>query len=147
MPARHVQEREQVEYPVVIDEMCAFRVKPHEMGAELPAIASQAVVDAEEIRVGTVDALSERDTDFRNGETAGHADGEQVLALNVALAARQVGVVLDISEDAAPGEQMRVIAVIGFDLREAFIDPMNAVSTVDHFLFPGLACGAPTRAC
>ncbi len=63
---------------------------------------------------------------------AGIAYCEEVLALPVVFAAGQSFVIVDESENTAAHENMRVDAVVGFNLFEALVRPIDAISTVNH---------------
>ena len=54
----HFQSGEEIEGFVLVDQVSAFGMQPHEMRAVFPAVAADAVIDAKEICVGTVDAFA-----------------------------------------------------------------------------------------
>ncbi len=69
---------------------------------------------------------------------AGGTNGEEVVAHNIVLAFLQIIVVIDKTENPAAHEYVWVDIVIRLDLFEAFIQPVNTISAVDHFDFSGL---------
>jgi hypothetical protein len=69
--SRHPQSWEKIEYLLfVVYELNSFGVQPHEMSAVFPTFAPDAGIDAEQVRIGAIDAFSERDADFRHGDMA-----------------------------------------------------------------------------
>ena len=104
------------------------------MGAELPVVAPDAVIDAEEICVGTVDALAQRDAYLGYGRMTGIAKREEIPAFDVMRAGFERGVVLDMTVDPAAHEDMLVCVNVSLDLLQAFVDPVNTVATVNHLL-------------
>jgi hypothetical protein len=107
------------------------------MSAVFPVLSTRALLYAEQIRIGTVNAFSERDATLRNREVASAANGEQILADDVMLTFLQMRVVLDKAKDPAAHENVGMSIVICLDLIETFIQPVYAVSTVDHDDFKG----------
>jgi hypothetical protein len=63
---------------------------------------------------------------------AGAAYGEEIFADDVVIAFLQIDVVLDKAENAAPHEYMGMTIVVCLDLFETFIQPIIAVSAIDH---------------
>jgi len=63
--------------------MCASGAEAHKVRAVLPHFAAEALVDAEQVSVGAIDAFSQGDADFGHGDVASVADGEEVFALAV----------------------------------------------------------------
>ena len=111
--------------------MMSLGVQPDEMGAILSALTADARFDAEQIRVGAVDAFSHRYTNLRDYDFTGTADCEQVLARGVLGAVLTFGFLLR-AVDAAAHEHMRMGAMIGFNLLQTFIHPVDTVFTIDH---------------
>ncbi len=62
--------REKVKNLVFVDEMDSFGMQTNKMSAILSTLASDTGFNTEEIRIGAVGALSQRDTDLRNGDMA-----------------------------------------------------------------------------
>jgi hypothetical protein len=102
------------------------------MSAVLPAFVAHAGIDAEQVCVSAVNAFAQRDADFGHGDFAGAADGEEVPAGNVIFALGQIVVVLDETENPASHINVRMLAMIGLDLFQAFICPVDAIFAVDH---------------
>jgi hypothetical protein len=135
-PARHSQDREHVKDLAVVDQVRPFRVQTNKVGAIFPAFAANAGIDAEQVGIRTVDAFRQRDTDLGNGDFTGTANREEVPAGYVVPAFGEILVVFDEAENPASHENVRVLAVIGLDLFQAFIRPVDAVFTVYH----GMIC-------
>jgi hypothetical protein len=133
-PAGHFQDREQVKDPAVVDQVHPFRVQTDKVGAIFPAFAANAGIDAEQVGVRTVDAFRERDADLGNGDFTGTANREEVPAGYVMLAFWEVLVVFNEAENPASHENVRMLAVIGLDLFQAFIRPVDAVFAVYHIV-------------
>jgi hypothetical protein len=112
--------------------MNPFAVQPDKMGAVFPAVFSDAVIDAEQVRISAVYALAQRNTNLRNREVARAANGEKVLTGDVVFAFPQIGIVLDKTKDPASHEYMGMSIMICLDLLKALIHPIDAVSAVDH---------------
>ena len=101
------------------------------MGAVLPIVAADAVVDAEQVRVGAVDALSQRHTNLGDDDVAGTADCKQVLTYNISRAALEIGFLTQ-AEDPAAHEDMRMGIVIGFNVLQTFVHPVDTVFATNH---------------
>ena len=115
-----------------VDQMHSLGMQSNEVCAVLAILIALAGFNAEQVGVGAVRTFTQRYTDFGDGDVAGTANGEEVLALPVMITAGQIFIVLDKTEDAAPHENVRVGIVISLDLLEAFIRPVDAIPTVNH---------------
>jgi hypothetical protein len=131
-PAGQVQFWEQVKNPVLIDELNPLTVQPHKMGAVLPVAFPDALIHAKQVRVGAINTFAQGNADFRHREMAGTANGENVLADDVMFAFPQAGVVFDEAKNPASHENVGMCVVIGLDLLETLIHPIDTVSTIDH---------------
>ena len=144
--AGHSDGREDIVYPVVGDQVRPLGAQPDEVRAVLATVPADASVDTKEVRVGAVGTLAERDADFGHRYPAFRADHEQVLADPVVITAGEGRVVFEETVDAATHEEMRGTLCVGFDLLEALVDPVDAITAIYHFP-ASLACGAlPTPA-
>jgi hypothetical protein len=63
---------------------------------------------------------------------AGVAEGEEVFANYIMLAVLPVFLILDLTGNLTPHKNMRMRAMIGLDLFEALIYPVNTVLAVNH---------------
>ncbi len=130
--ARHVEGREEIEHPILVDQLHPLCVQPHKMGAVLPAVAANAVIHAEEIRIGAVHTFSERYANFRHRATASTAKGKEIFADDVVVAALQGSVSLDKTEDAASHENVGAPVLRSLDLVQTLIHPIDAIATINH---------------
>jgi hypothetical protein len=118
------------------------------MCAELSVVAADAVVDAKQIRVGAVDALSKGDAHLWDRDPARDTDRKKIFALNIVRATGQGTAVFNVPENPAAVEEVRVMTRVSLDLREALIDPIDAVSAVNHVLWvTPFSCAPTIRAC
>jgi hypothetical protein len=146
--SRHSDAGEQVKNLVVGDEVCTLGVQADEMRAELSVVAADAVVDAKQIRVGAVYALSKGDADLGDCDPTSDTDRKKVFALNIVRATGKGTAIFNIPENPAAVEEVRVMTRVSLDLREALIDPIDAVSAINHVLsVTPFSCAPPIRAC
>ncbi len=111
-------------------------MQPDEMRAILAAVTAFAGFNAEKIGVCAVYAFAQGDTDLGNRYMAGTADGEEIFALLVILAVLQSFIVFEIAENPAAHKYMRMGAMIGFNLLEAFVGPVNTIPAINHKASP-----------
>ena len=102
------------------------------MSAILSIIFSDAGIEAKKVGVGTIDALSKRDADFRNCYMAGVAYCEKVRTTLIMPAILYGILFFDVAENPAAHKNMGVRPMIRLDLFEAFVLPMDAILTVNH---------------
>jgi hypothetical protein len=117
---------------IFIDEMNSLGVQPNKMSAVLTILVPNARFDAEQVRVGAVDAFSQGHADFGNDDLAGITDSKEVLALNVSGATLDIAGLFAGAEDPAAHKDMRMGVMIGFNVMKTFIHPVDAVFAVDH---------------
>jgi hypothetical protein len=132
--AGHSQRREEIEHFIVVDKVDTLGVKTDEVRAVFAAVSAYAVIHAEKIGVGAVDALSQGYADLRHGYVAGRANGEQVFADDVVCAAFKGCVTLDEAEYPAPHADVRVASAIFFDLLKTLVYPVDAVPAINHWI-------------
>ena len=144
----HSYAGEQIEDLIDGYEVRPFCVQADKMSAVLPAVAAHAMVDAEQISVGTVDALPKRNTHLGDRDSTGGTQRKKVFALDKMRAAREGGAVFNVPEDPATVEEVGMTARVSLDLREAFVDPIDAVSAVYHYpVAIPFASASSSRAC
>jgi len=107
-------------------------MQPYKVGAVLAILVALARLHAEQVRICAIGALAQRDAGLRNGNAADAANGEEIRAGLVILAALQFLVVFPETEYPASHENVGGRIAIGFNFLQAFIHPMNAVSTINH---------------
>jgi hypothetical protein len=105
------------------------------VGAIPAVVPALTVLDAKQVGVCAVAALTQGNTDLGNGNFAGTANREQVLAFGVLPAAFESFIVFDIVEDPTTHENMTVRARVHFNLLEGFVDPVDAISAVNRQSF------------
>ena len=129
--AGHSQDGKKIECLVLIYEMCTFGVEADEMRAVLPLVSANAVVDAEQIGVRAIDAFTQGYADLGHRNVTRLADGIEILALDI-MRATLKRCVLKESVDPAAHEDVRTVTLVGLDLLQAFVDPVDAIAAVDH---------------
>jgi len=107
-------------------------MQPEEVDAELAALIAFAGLNAEQVGIRTVCAFAQGYANLGDRDMAGTADREEILALPEMFAASQIFVIFDKAENSTAHENMRMGAMIRFNLFEAFIGPINAIPAVDH---------------
>jgi hypothetical protein len=90
------------------------------------------MIDAKQVCIHAVDTFSQRHTHFRNRQTTGVADGEEIFARFIVRAARKVIRLRNVAENPATHEYVGVVTLIRFDLFKAFIHPMDTIFAADH---------------
>jgi hypothetical protein len=130
--SRHALIRKQVENTAIFDQVHSLGMQSNEMRAIFAAVTALAGFNAEQIGIRAVYAFAQGDTDLGNRYPAGTADREKIFALPVVFAARQRFIILEIAEDPAAHENVRMGSMIGFNLLEAFIGPVNTIPAVNH---------------
>ena len=115
-----------------MDKMDSLGVKANEMSAIFPALVTYAMINAKQIRIGAIDALSQRNTYFGYGNVTAIADGKSVFTGNIVFTFLQCVIEFYMLENSTTHENMFMAAVILFNLFEAFINPINAIFAVDH---------------
>jgi hypothetical protein len=85
--ARHRLVGKEVKNAIIIDEMNPFGMKPDKVSAVFATVTALTGFDAKQVGISTIDAFSQRNTDFGYSNIALVADGEKVFALAVMLAA------------------------------------------------------------
>jgi len=140
--ARHSQDRENIIHAVVRDQVCPLRSQPDKVGAVLPTVPTNTPVEAKKVRVRAVGALAKRDADLRHRYPALRADREEVLADLVVVTAGEGRVVLQEAVDAASHEEVTGTLGVHLNLFEALVDPVDAITAIDHLPI-SLACAAP----
>ena len=126
--------REQIKNAVFIDEMHPFHLQTHEMAAEFAIFFALAGFHTKQIGIRAVGTFAERHANLWDCKATGTADCEEVFARLIVLAARQVFVLLKKSEYPAAHEDMRVRIMVGLNLFEAFIGPIDTVSAINHVI-------------
>lgn len=106
------------------------------MSAVFTTVAPHAGVNAEQIRVRTIDAFTQGNTDFGDGRLTCIANGKKVAAPAVIFTGLSLIISVEVSEDAASHENMGLIPGVCLYLLQAFIDPVYTVFAVNH----GLRC-------
>jgi hypothetical protein len=112
--------------------MHSLGMQSDEVRTELATFVALAGFDTEQIRIGAVRAFAQRYADFGNGDMAGSADSEKILTLPIVFAARQILVVFKKAENSTTHKNMGMGAMIRLDLFQAFIDPIDAIPTINH---------------
>ena len=111
--------------------MNSLGMQTNEMSAVFPALIPNARFDTEQVRVGAVDALSQRHTNLGDDDVAGTADCKQVLTYNISRAALEIGFLTQ-AEDPAAHEDMRMGIVIGVNVLQTFVHPVDTVLATNH---------------
>ena len=109
-------------------------MQTNKMRAILATLTPLTGIDAEQVRIRAVEALTQRDADFGDRYVACHADGEEILAGMIMLAIWKVLVFLYKAENSTAHENVGMGAMVRFDLFEAFIHPIDAILAVNHTL-------------
>ena len=102
------------------------------MRAVFSIFFTDAGLNAEEIRIGTVDAFPQGNTDLGYGDFAGVADGKKVLAFGIVIATLPFVNAFKIAENTATHKNMGLLCRIILDLIEVFVNPVDTVSAVYH---------------
>ena len=130
--ARQLQVGEQVNNAVIGDKVHPLRIQTYEVSAVLAILVAHAGLHAEQVRIGAIGALAQRDADLRDRNAADAANGEEIRARLIIFATFQTLVVFPETEYPASHEDMGMRIAIGLNFLKAFIDPMDAVSTINH---------------
>jgi len=130
--AGHAQDREKIEYLILVDQVYTFGVQTDEVSAVFAVISAHAGIDAEQICVRAIDALPEGNTDLRHHDFACITDNKEIVAFNVILALGQILVLFDEAKNPASHKNVRMLALIGLDFFQAFIHPVDAVFALNH---------------
>lgn len=130
--AGHSDRGEKIEDLIFVHEVKALGAQTYKVGAILSVVAAQALIHAKQVRVRAVGAFSQGNAYLGNNNPAGAADDKEVFTYNIVIAVRQCGIAFHKSQEPATAEQVRTSPGIGLDLIEAFVYPMNAVSTVNQ---------------
>jgi len=107
-------------------------MQAYKVGAVLAILVALAGLYTEQVRIRTIGALAQRDADLRDRNAADAANGEEIRANLIVLAALQSLVVFPETENPASHENMGMRIAIGFNFPQAFVQPMDAVSTINH---------------
>jgi hypothetical protein len=102
------------------------------MGAVFATFSADAGFHTKKIRVCAMDAFSERNTHFRNGEVASMADCKKVFADDKVFAVLSMVVCFNRTADPAAHENMGMNSSVFLYLSEVFIYPMDAGFTAEH---------------
>jgi hypothetical protein len=105
------------------------------VGAILAAVPALTVINAKQIGICAVAALTQGNTNLGNSNLAGTANCEQVVTLSVLAAALERLIIVDVTENPATHENMAMRAGIHFNLLEGLVDPVDAISAVNRQAF------------
>jgi hypothetical protein len=129
--ARHAQNRENINYLILVDEMHALGMQPNKMGAIFPVLFAHAGIKAEEISIRAIDAFPHRNANLGYRYFAGVADSEEVITGRIFIAIlRRPGFLIG-GKNFAAHKNVR-LDIAGFYVIQAFIHPVNAIFTMFH---------------
>jgi hypothetical protein len=74
--AGHADGGEKLENLILVHEVKTLRVKTYKMGTILAAVATEALIDAKQVRVGAIGAFSQRNADLGDNDFTGVTDNK-----------------------------------------------------------------------